>query len=139
MSTYDMQMEQTMETKLFNATVSFTPNAAPNTAVIALSGDINAEAEARLSTAYIEAERHDSPMVLLDFHNVNYINSTGIALIVGLLARARKTKRRLMVSGLSGHYKEIFTITRLADFMSIYDDTDTALADAAGNMIKVNG
>ena len=57
-----------------------------------------------------------------------YINSTGIALIVGLLARARKSNRRLVVIGLSDHYVEIFHITRLVDFMSIYPDETSVLA-----------
>ena len=121
-----------MDTKPFHASVSFTPVAAPNTAVVMMDGDINADAEALLAGAYAEAEKHDSPIVLLDFSRVNYINSTGIALIVGLLARARKSKRKLVVSGLSEHYREIFTITRLADFMSIFDSAEAALADAAG-------
>jgi anti-sigma B factor antagonist len=31
--------------------------------------------------------------------------------------------------GLSDHYKEIFKITRLADFLQIYPDEAAALAD----------
>jgi hypothetical protein len=34
------------------------------------------------------------------------------------------------VSGLSEHYRHIFSITRLSDFMSIYDDEASAVADA---------
>ena len=120
-----------MEAKPINATVTFTPDAAPNTAVIELSGDINIQADTRMSAAYAEAEKHSSPMILLDFSKANYINSTGIALIVGLLARARKNKRNLVVSGLSDHYKEIFQITRLSDFMKIYPNEQAALSDAA--------
>jgi anti-anti-sigma factor len=56
--------------------------------------------------------------VLLNFSGVEYINSTGIALIVGVLAQVRKAKRHLSTFGLSDHYTEIFQITRLADFMS---------------------
>ena len=120
-----------MDAKPFNATVTFTPDAAPNTAVIELSGDINIQADTRMSAAYAEAEKHSSPMILLDFSKANYINSTGIALIVGLLARARKNKRNLVVCGLSDHYKEIFQITRLSDFRKSYPDERAALSDAA--------
>jgi anti-anti-sigma factor len=60
---------------------------------------------------------------------VDYINSTGIALIVSLLAQARKSRQRLVVYGLSDHYVEIFQITRLADFMTIYPDEESALAE----------
>jgi anti-anti-sigma factor len=58
---------------------------------------------------------------------VDYINSTGIALIVGLLARARKSHRRLLACGLSEHYIEIFQITRLADFMTVFPDEKSAV------------
>jgi anti-sigma B factor antagonist len=111
-----------MEAKPFSAAVRFSPNAPPNTAFVELQGDINISAEAALNAAYVQSEQHNSPLVVLNFTHVNYINSTGIALIVGLLARARKAKRELAVSGLSDHYREIFTITRLSDFMRIYPD-----------------
>ena len=85
-----------------------------------MRGEINAAADETLNGAYTEAESHDSTDIVLNFGDVDYINSTGIALIVGLLAQARKSHRRLVVFGLSDHYAEIFQITRLADFMSIY-------------------
>jgi anti-anti-sigma factor len=66
--------------------------------------------------------------VLLNFSNVEYINSTGIALIVGVLAQARKAHLSLLTYGLSEHYREIFEITRLADFMHIYPDEASALS-----------
>ena len=53
---------------------------------------------------------------------------TGIALIVGLLAKARAAHRRMVVYGLSDHYVEIFQITRLSDFMSVFADEASALA-----------
>ncbi len=97
-------------------------------AVVDLHGEINATAETSLNEAYQEAERADPATIVLNFQDVDYINSTGIALIVGLLAQARKAHRRLVVFGLSEHYQEIFRITRLSDFMQIYEDERSALA-----------
>jgi anti-sigma B factor antagonist len=99
-------------------------------AVIDLRGELDLFGEETLNAAYGQAEAQDPKAVLLNFTGVDYINSTGIALIVGLLARARKAGRRLLTSGLSSHYVEIFQITRLADFMNIYPDEATALAQA---------
>lgn len=96
-------------------------------AVIDLFGDIDGFADASLDTAYSEAEQFDAPTTLLNFSKVGYINSTGIALIVGLLARARKTHKRLATCGLSEHYREIFNITRLSDFMTVFNDEESAL------------
>ena len=101
---------------------------ASGVAIIDLHGEIDAFGEAALNAAYAEANRGGPGAILLNFSGVDYINSTGIALIVGLLAQARKTGRRLLSTGLSSHYQEIFRITRLADFMTIYPDEASALA-----------
>src|SRR5437763_1340916 len=103
----------------------------PRVAIVDLHGEINAFAEERLNAAYAEAESRGTDVIMLNFSDVNYINSTGIALIVSLLARARKAKRRLLACGLSDHYVEIFQITRLVDFMSVYPDEATALSDGS--------
>jgi len=101
----------------------------PEAAVIDLRGEINAFADQELSSAYDLAEGYAKQTIVLNFKEVSYINSTGIALIVGLLARARKSGWRLAVFGLSDHYQEIFQITRLADFMSIYSDEASLMAE----------
>ncbi len=101
----------------------------PRVAIIDLNGEINAFAEDVLNKAYAEAESRRAEVILLNFSDVDYINSTGIALIVSLLARARKSKRRLLACGLSDHYVEIFQITRLVDFMSVFPDEKSALAE----------
>lgn len=95
---------------------------------IDLSGEINALADQELQSAYAEAESGSSSIIVLNFSAVSYINSTGIALIVGLMARARKTHRTLAVYGLNDHYLEIFQITRLADFIKIYADEASVVA-----------
>ncbi|MEP7198796.1 MAG: STAS domain-containing protein, partial [Chloroflexota bacterium] len=96
-------------------------------AVIDLHGEINGTSEEALNRAYAQAISQQPSAVLLNFAQVDYINSTGIALIVGLLAQARKAKHRLMTYGLSSHYQEIFRITRLSDFMGMFDDEASAL------------
>ncbi len=95
--------------------------------VIDLKGDINASAEQAFYQAYSEAEGNNTETIALNFSEVENINSTGIALIVGLLAQARKSHKRLVVYGLSDHYVHIFQITRLADFMDIFEDEPKAL------------
>ena len=99
-------------------------------AVIDLEGEINSFSEQELNAAYAEATAQLPESVLLTFTGADYINSTGIALIVGLLAQARKAKVRVITFGLSAHYDEIFKITRLSDFMTICADENGALAAA---------
>ena len=116
-----------MPTKHLEATV----RQEPSIAVIDLTGEINGFAEEALNAAYAEAEAADPKTVLLNFEGVDYINSTGIALIVGLLAKARAARRSLLACNLSEHYVEIFDITRLSDFISVLPDEDSAIAEAS--------
>lgn len=95
-------------------------------AVIRLTGQIDREAAGALSTAYTEASAFDPATVILDFSDVDYINSTGIALIVSLLGRARAEKRSVHAAGLTDHYRHIFDITRLSDFIQVFADVDSA-------------
>lgn len=89
--------------------------------VIAMGGTMTRAAQTGLKTAYVEAAQHPGE-IMLDFSNVEYINSTGIAVIVGVLATARAEGRTLGATGLTDHYREVFQITRLSDFMHIYED-----------------
>jgi anti-anti-sigma factor len=100
-------------------------------AVLDLRGEINGFSQEALDAAYAEAEAKDPEAIILNFEEVDYINSTGIALIVGLLAKARAAKRRLLAYGLSEHYVEIFNITRLSDFVGVYPDEQSALSGAS--------
>jgi anti-anti-sigma factor len=103
-------------------------------AVIDLRGEINSLAESAMDAAYRDASAREPASILLNFEETDYINSTGIALIVGILARARAEGRQVTACGLSDHYREIFEITRLADFMTIYSDEDSAAGGVAGGV-----
>lgn len=113
--------------------VPFSATVRPENGIVLvdLVGDIDRDAGSDLDAAYEAASGHDGALVL-NFGRVNYINSTGIALIVAMLARARTTGRDVSAYGLSDHYRQIFEITRLSDFMEIYDGEGAAVS-AAGH------
>jgi anti-anti-sigma factor len=118
-----------MELKMTQQTFSAQVRTEHQRVVIDLHGEINAQADQALSQAYAEADNQNPEVIVLNFSGVDYINSTGIALIVGLLAQTRKTHRRMVVYGLSDHYVQIFQITRLSDFMDIFQDEASALVN----------
>ena len=97
-------------------------------AAIDMHGEVDGSADEGLNRVYAEAEATGAHVVLLNFADVSYINSTGIALIVGVLAQARKKGLKVHACGLSDHYREIFESTRLVDFVSIFDDEASAVA-----------
>jgi anti-anti-sigma factor len=93
----------------------------PSETTLGLHGDIDVFADEALVDAYAAATRDGVTRLVLDFRGVGYINSTGIALIVRLLAEARRDRREVIAVGLSEHYREIFRITRLSDYLTIVD------------------
>lgn len=97
-------------------------------AIIDLPARIDASTEQGLSDSYTEAVSGAPSRIVLNFAGVDYLSSTGIALIVGILARSRKEGREITAAGLSDHYREIFEITRLADFMKIFPNESAAIS-----------
>ena len=70
-------------------------------------------------------------VLVLDLADVSYLSSTGIALLVGVLAEARSEGIEVRASGLSDHYRHIFELTRLVELMTCYPDERSAVAGVA--------
>jgi anti-anti-sigma factor len=96
-------------------------------ATLAIHGDLSGAADAELTGAYDEARTGGMTSLTIDFSQAAYINSTGIAVLVRILAAGRRDGIEVRARGLSPHYIEIFEITRISDFMRIErDDLATA-------------
>jgi anti-sigma B factor antagonist len=95
-------------------------------AILRIHGEITGGSEPELMAAYAKAEGARS--VVLDFSDLDYMNSGGIGLLVTLLVRARRAGQQLMAVGLSDHYRQILALTRLDEAIAIHDTTEAALA-----------
>ncbi len=98
------------------------------TSIIDIHGEVTGAAEDALMSAYNEATQNGAHIILLNFSNLEYMNSSGIGLIVTLLIRVNRQRQRLMSYGLSEHYRQIFDLTRLSEAIGIYDTEAEALA-----------
>ena len=99
------------------------------TIVIRVRGDVTAASEGPLMAAYAQATER-TRTVVLDFTQLEYMNSGGIGLLVTLLVRANRQKQKLLACGLNEHYKQIFELTRLDEAIGIHDTEQAALAAA---------
>ena len=98
--------------------------------IVEIQGEVTGDAENQLMDTYTEAAAGDVGAIILDFSGMDYMNSSGIGLLVTLLIRANRQGKRLMALGLSEHYKQIFELTRLDEAIRIHDNEADALADA---------
>ena len=99
---------------------------ATNASIIDVQGDITAQAETILMDAYQKASQNGTNAIILNFEELDYMNSSGIGLLVTLLIRVQRQKQRLMAYGLSEHYRQIFELTRLNEAIGIYIDEAAA-------------
>lgn len=102
----------------------------PPASIIDIQGEVSAFAEQVLMDAYAEASTPTTRAIILNFSGLEYMNSSGIGLIVTLLIRVNRQKQRLLAFGLSDHYRHIFEITRLSDAIKIYTAESDALTAA---------
>jgi len=103
-------------------------------AIIDVRGDVTPAAEDALTGAHTRCQ--DAQAVILNFSGLKYMNSGGIGLLVTMLVRAQRNDQRLLAYGLSPHYRQIFSLTRLDDAIGLFDNEDDAL-QAAG--VEGNG
>lgn len=96
--------------------------------IIDVQGDVTPEVEDALGNAFNSASEDATSGVVLNFTDLDYMNSGGIGLLVTLLVRAQRSKQQLAAFGLSDHYRQIFELTRLDDAIHIHDSEDDAVA-----------
>jgi anti-sigma B factor antagonist len=114
------QAQVTMDVRKVNDKVS----------VIDVKGELTAFAEGVLMQAYNQASDGRVRAIVLNFEGLEYMNSSGIGLLVTLLIRVNREKQRLLTYGLTDHYQNIFQITRLDDAISIFDSEEEAVQAA---------
>ncbi len=103
---------------------------APTVNVIEIGGEITRESDQALQDAYQRAS-DGARTIILAFDGLEYMNSSGIGLLVTMLVRAKRNRQRVLAYGLTDHYRQIFELTRLDEVISIHDSEDAAIAAAS--------
>lgn len=96
--------------------------------IIDLAGDVTTFAEEAINKAYEKASSDGAHNIILNFREDDYINSAGIAILIGIVTEARKRDQRLLMTGLSSHFQKIFRMVGLTQYADLYLSVDEALA-----------
>ena len=103
-------------------------HATDKASIIDIEGEVTSAAENALMDAYTQAVSHNAHAIVLNFSRMEYMNSSGIGLLVTLLIRTQRQKQHLHVCSLSDHYRQIFELTRLNEAIGIYASEADAVA-----------
>ena len=105
-------------------------HATDKASIIDIEGEVSSAAENALMDAYTQAVSQNARAIVLNFSRMEYMNSSGIGLLVTLLIRINRQKQKLLTYGLSDHYRQIFALTRLNEAIGVYNSETEALAAA---------
>ena len=98
-----------------------------NVNILAASGDISSTSRDVLMNSWHSLNGKASN-VLLDFSSVDYINSSGIAIIIQMLLEASQAgKFKVGIFGLSPHFTKVFTMVGINKYAALYGDEAAAL------------
>jgi anti-sigma B factor antagonist len=92
------------------------------------AGDISSASKDAVVGTYQALDKDAHKRILLDFKGVEYLNSSGIALIIQVLMEAHKSGQTIAICGLTPHFTKVFTMVGITKYATLYSDEAAALA-----------
>jgi anti-anti-sigma factor len=97
--------------------------------VLRFEGDIASTSKDAVLGTYQALPKNDVKKILLDFTKVDYINSSGIALVIQLLIEAANSGQKVSAFGLSPHFVKVFTMVGITKYATLTATQAEALAE----------
>jgi anti-sigma B factor antagonist len=97
-------------------------------AVLAVTGELDVATAPQLRQEAVRLTTAGHVHLVIDLSGVDFLDSTGLGVIVGVLKRARTHGGELAVAGAENHVRKVFEITRLSDVLPMYATVDEACA-----------
>lgn len=97
-------------------------------AIVDVSGDIDLNRSLDFQKSLLDVLEKGPQQIIVNLSGVSYMDSSGVASLVKLLSRTRKSGSRLCLVGLTERVKSLFEITRLDVVFSIYTSEKEAMA-----------
>ena len=88
--------------------------------IISLSGDIDLQHSPKMRQLLQSKATQRVPALLLDFSEVKYIDSSGLATLVEYYQKSRSYSGQIALAGLSKRVRSVFELVRLSEIFSIY-------------------
>lgn len=96
--------------------------------LIDIRGEVTAQSGPPIEQAYQRVSAAGAQKILLVFSADCYINSGGIAVLIGILAECRKKGQVVRMTGLTPHFQKVFAMVGLTRYAAIDASEDDAVA-----------
>ena len=92
------------------------------------SGDVSSASKDAIVGTYQALDKASHKQILLDFKGVEYLNSSGIALVIQVLMEANKSGQTIAICGLTPHFTKVFTMVGITKYATLYPDEAATVA-----------
>ncbi|UJX41013.1 STAS domain-containing protein [Desulfovibrio sp. JY] len=99
--------------------------------VLELGGRLDSNTSKVLEDKIMEILGQGKTKVLMDFKGVDYINSTGLRVLLLALQQLKKIQGQLVLATIKDYMKEVFEISGYTEIFPIYPTQEEALAHFA--------
>jgi anti-sigma B factor antagonist len=106
-------------------------SAAPGSTIIEVSGEIDVYTAPRLRETLVSLVDAGNYRLIVDMEGVEFLDSTGLGVLVGGLKRVRAFDGGIDLVCTQGRILRIFRITGLSKVFNIFDSVEEALASHA--------
>jgi len=103
-----------------------------NIAIVVLRGEIGTETVNQFKDRIDQLVAEGQSKIIMDFQEVNYLNSMGLGVVAATLKKVKKSKGDLKLVRLSPAVQELFELTRLTKVFEIFDSEEEALKSFQG-------
>ena len=117
-----------MQSETKSHVVQATSPAGQPVSVIRFEGDISSTSKEAVLGTYQALPKATTKLILLDFVKVDYINSSGIALVIQLLIEAKTSGQKVLAFGLSPHFVKVFTMVGITKYAGLFPSQAEAMA-----------
>ena len=97
-------------------------------AVLTVTGELDVATAPQLRQEAVRLTTSGQAHLVIDLSGVDFLDSTGLGVIVGVLKRARTHGGELAVCGAENHVRKVFEITRISDVLPMHATVDEACA-----------
>lgn len=108
--------------------MEYTEESQGNLFILHLKGDVDLHNSPKLRSLLQEKVEAKCPALLVNFAEVNYIDSSGLATFVEYYQGCRAFDGKIALAGMNNRVKSVFELVRLSEVFLIYDDVATATA-----------
>ncbi len=97
-------------------------------AIIDMKGEVTSFGDETINSAVNVTVKEGVQKIVFNFTDVSYINSSGIAILIGIVTGLSNKGVLFRVYGLTPHFKKIFRMIGLTQYAKVLNSEEEAIA-----------